>query len=347
MKRILFLYTELAGYFLACIKELAGKDVDISIVRWPVNSEAPFSFEFPDNVSVYERSDYTDVQMVDLVKDIQADIIYCSGWVDKAYVKACRQYKGAIPTVMSMDNQWHGNFRQWLGRASFPLLYKKAFSHAWVPGEPQKQYAIKLGFGAEKIKKGFYCADVAAFSAIGEKRLNEDSEMPKRFIYIGRYIPQKGIDILFDAFQELYQEGFQEWELHCLGTGELYDQRPVHKAIVHHGFVQPSEMMAHLTNTSVFVLPSHFEPWGVVVHEMAAAAFPMICSSAIGSVGRFVEGDKNGFIFGAGSKAELKNAMLKMMQSSNDELLKMARVSHEKGLSLTPKEWADIASSDW
>jgi hypothetical protein len=32
MKKILFLYTELAGYFEACIRELNTKDVEIHIV---------------------------------------------------------------------------------------------------------------------------------------------------------------------------------------------------------------------------------------------------------------------------------------------------------------------------
>ena len=42
---ILFLYTEIANYFLACVKEL-HKSADVAIVRWAVNEEAPFSFEF-------------------------------------------------------------------------------------------------------------------------------------------------------------------------------------------------------------------------------------------------------------------------------------------------------------
>jgi len=347
MQRILFLYTELAGYFLSCIQELSQRDVEVHIVRWPVNAEAPFNFSFPDNVTIYERSDFTDELLLAKIEGIQPDKIYCSGWVDKGYVAVCKRFFSKIPTILSMDNQWHGNLRQQVARLAAPLTLKRTYSHAWVPGEPQKQYAIKLGFKEDTIQTGFYSADVANFTRIGVKRVEATAKLPKRFVFIGRYIPQKGIDKLFHAFLELLDEGYLDWELWCMGAGELFEQRPIHEKIKHLGFVQPQEMRQYLTETGVFILPSDFEPWGVVVHEMAAAGFPMIVSSAVGSVTRFLEDEVNGFIFPKGNKDALKQAMKQMMELSDEVLLAMAQASKEKGQSWTPGMWAEIAIGAW
>ena len=49
--KIVFLYSEVAGYFLACAKELANS-AEVLIVRWPVNSEAPFQFEDIEGLTI-------------------------------------------------------------------------------------------------------------------------------------------------------------------------------------------------------------------------------------------------------------------------------------------------------
>lgn len=347
MKKILFLYTELAGYFVACVNELAKHDVEVYIVRWPVNKEAPFQFEFADGVTVYERDAYTNETLQQQVDTINPDIIYCSGWVDKGYVSICKSYRNSIPTLMSMDNQWHGTLKQRMACLAAPFTLHKAFNGAWVPGVPQKEYALKLGFKDERIKIGFYSADTTAFAPLAKSKVDKAGTLPKRFLYVGRYIPQKGIDKLFAAFLELQEEGFDDWELHCLGTGDLFDQRPIHPKIKHWGFVQPGDMKTYLEQTSVFVLPSDFEPWGVVTHEMATAGFPMIISSAVGSATRFVDDGINGFIFQQGDQQALKSAMKKMMEKNEEEIREMAIKSYTKGMSWTPEMWAEIAKGGW
>src|SRR5690606_23915945 len=118
------------------------------------------------------------------------------------------------------------------------------------------------------IQTGFYSADVPLFAPEAVLR-TESQAYPTRFIYVGRYIHAKGLDILFKAWTELYEEKPHGWELWCIGAGELFEQRTIHQSIKHLGFQQPEQLKETLRNAGVFVLPSRFEPWGVVVHEMA------------------------------------------------------------------------------
>ncbi len=340
--KILFLYTELAGYFVSCINTLSQKADEVHIVRWPVNKEAPFEFTFATNVFVRNRSDFTNGELLQEVKKINPDKIICSGWIDKGYLAVCRAFKGKIPTIMSMDNHWQGSARQQVMRLIAPFTLHRCFSQAWVPGDAQKSYALKLGFTEDKICTGFYSADTGHFSELFKNIHPQKKEnFPRRIIYAGRYIESKGIHTLWNAFIKAVEKTQYPWELWCLGTGELYDQRVIHPNIRHFGFVQPADLKRYLSETGVFILPSNFEPWGVVVHEMAASGMPLICSDKVGAVSLFLQPGVNGFLFEAGNEKGLEELLLKVMALNDDELYKMGELSHELAQKITPQSWVE------
>lgn len=346
-KRVLFLYTEIAGYFLSCVKTLIQSGgVEVHLVRWPLNKEAPFDFRFPDSLQVYDRKSFSEEQLLALAKKINPDFIYCSGWVDKGYLKVCKAYKSRIPVVVGIDNQWDGSLRQRLASWFRFRLIKPYFNRAWVPGEMQKKFALQLGFQAEDIYKGFYSADTDHFfrfyEMFGDKK---KAVFPRRFIYVGRYLPFKGVVEMWDAFAELQDENPSDWELWCLGTGDLWEKRREHEKIKHFGFVQPGEIEKFVADTGVFILPSTFEPWGVVVHEFAASGFPLICTDKVGAAGLFVHEGENGWIVPASDKQALKTAMRNMMQCSDERLNQMADASHRIAREVTPQKWVHTLQS--
>ena len=341
--KILFLYTELAGYFLSCIKALSKVDgVEISIIHWPVNQEAPFQFNFPANVKFYPRENYSKTALKELVRQIMPDIIYCSGWLDKEYLQVCKQYKALIPVIVGFDNQWTGSFKQKLAVLSSTYTVQKYFSHAWVPGERQYIFAKKMGFEGKKILKGFYSADFSLFhNWYLRNKVSKKATFPKRFIYVGRYVEHKGIKDLWQAFMELKNEFPNEWELWCIGTGPLHHVAPQDSYIKHFGFIQPFNMEKFIAETGVFILPSHFEPWGVVAHEFAAAGFPLVCSNKIGAAEQFLSDRINGYLFHSGNIKELKSVLKNIMNKTSEELLAMGEISLEKASTITPEKWTE------
>src|ERR1700727_1344575 len=89
--RLVFLYSELDDYFLACIRKLTTLyDIEVHIIHWPVNKEAPFAFNFPDGVTFYNRNQFNAGTLKEKLKSIEPDFIYCSGWMDKEYLSAVR-----------------------------------------------------------------------------------------------------------------------------------------------------------------------------------------------------------------------------------------------------------------
>jgi glycosyltransferase involved in cell wall biosynthesis len=339
-KKIVFLYTEIATYFLACVEALIKmRAVEVHIVRFDVNKEAPFVFNFPDTLFVYERTNYNDAQLLQLVNALSPDMIVCSGWIDKGYLNVCRHYRNKIATVLTLDNHWKGNLKQHLACILAPFYLHRRFTHCWVPGDLQYTYAKHLGFKDPFILTGFYSCDFNYFNGLYERNKQEKSQnFPKRFIFVGRYVEAKGIRNLWEAFIRLQTEAPNEWELWCLGTGAI---TPVlHPKIKHFGFVQPAQFPEYIRQCGVFVLPSSFEPWGVAVHEFAAAGFPIICSTAVGANTSFVEDKINGYIYPPQESGALEKALKRMMNQNADDLIAMGEKSVSKAKQITPELWA-------
>src|SRR5665213_612416 len=109
---IIFLYTEIAPYFLACCNKLAEDyDVNIHIIRYPTNNEAPFVFFSQQNIHLYNRKDYTRASLTDLIEKTNPSIIICSGWIDKDYLHICKEHVNKIPTVLTLDTHWRGDIK--------------------------------------------------------------------------------------------------------------------------------------------------------------------------------------------------------------------------------------------
>ncbi|HRO41083.1 MAG TPA: hypothetical protein PLZ25_14330, partial [Flavobacteriales bacterium] len=114
MKKVLFLYTEISPYLVAGLRHLVAHNaVEVHLVRWPVNKEAPFSFPDLPQVTVHERTSLDLEGLRALVKGLAPDVILASGWVDNAYLRVCQDArKRGIPTVMASDTAWRGGLRQ-------------------------------------------------------------------------------------------------------------------------------------------------------------------------------------------------------------------------------------------
>src|SRR5687767_14923510 len=131
-KKVLFLYTELANYSFACFHALVLKGIELHVIRYRVNKEAPFEFPEMNKVHLYDRNALDTSQMDRLIAEIHPDLIVCSGWVDKDYLKICKKYFGKIPTVLALDNQWKGSLRQYIASLVSRAYLLKIFSHCWV-----------------------------------------------------------------------------------------------------------------------------------------------------------------------------------------------------------------------
>ncbi len=342
-KVILFLYTEFSSYLEACFNCLLAKNkVEIHLVRYPVNTEAPFLFGNL-NIKNYFKNEFNNYQeIISFTNKLKPDLILVSGWIDKDYLKVALRFKNSSVTVMAMDTQWTGSLKQKLMTFTAKNYFLKRFKYVWVPGIRQKKYAQNIGFSDSHIFEGFYSCNVDLFKKYYDDTKHiKRKKFPKVFLFLGRYIKNKGIYELWDAFKKLSNNHNHQWELWCVGDGQEWGSRLKHPKIKHLGFLQPNELNDVISKSGVYILPSKFEPWGVSLHEFVSAGFPVIASRQVGSSDLFLKNNKNGLLIGTSSSSEIYNAMRKMIEMSREELLAMSEESLNLSKKITPALWAD------
>jgi len=337
--RIVFLYTELAGYIRECMEHLAATGAEVHVFAFPVNPEAPFDFDTAGALCRYlPRRDYDFAALRDEVRLIGPELVVCSGWIDPDYVALCRELRPDVRTVVALDNQYPNSLRGKIGLLRARAKFRPAFDFAWVPGRPQAAYAAAMGFEPNEVFTGFYSADTELFSKFFNAR--PEGHFVRRFLYFGRYVDFKGLRHLWEAFDRLEHPDRELW---CAGTGALYDERPALRGLRHFGFVQPADLDTFVSDGGIFVLPSLREPWGVAVHEFAAAGLPLICTSVTGAASAFLKDGENGILVPPADVDALYRAMKAMMVKPCSELESMGRLSAVAAAEISKEKWSETA----
>jgi glycosyltransferase involved in cell wall biosynthesis len=161
----------------------------------------------------------------------------------------------------------------------------------------------------------------------------------RTFCYIGRYVPEKGLDTLAEAYRIYSAQVESPWKLTCAGSGKCREEL-VAVGAEDRGFIQPEALPRFFAEASAFILPSRFEPWGVAVQEAAATGLPLILSDASGASVHLLRDRWNGRSFAAGDAAQLAECMLWTHLQSTEELTELGRNSFELSRQYTPDIWS-------
>lgn len=337
--RILFLYSEVMGYTVATIRALSASGAEVHVVRWDRKRLTPYALPEIPGTFFYERSSLDFWSLRALTERINPAITVVSGWMDNAYTLLARHLKslGRV-VVVGLDNRWDGTFKQHLASFFSPTrIIEHFYSHAWVAGVEQFEYARRLGFRKQQIVFDMYSADLSLFRSVVEAgRERRRVAYPRRFLFVGRLDPIKGLDTLVQAWRLIEDRRFG-WELQLVGHGGLRDALRSVPGIIVTDFLQPQELVSEMANAGCFVLPSRDEHWGVVVHECAATGLPLILSDAVGAGSSFLIPGMNGYRFPAGDAVALADAMTKIMSRSVEDLLEMGSGSEALASRITPE----------
>lgn len=334
-KRIVILFSRLSDYMINTLtKNVEATDNVIEVYKKePINSEAPFRFDLDNSNIIFKNENgFNTDELLGEVKAFKPDLIICSGWSNKKYLSIVKHLHKRVPCILTMDNQWQGSIKQYLGLIYSRIYLRPLFHKIWIPGHAQVGFAKKLGFSKKDIIKGWYVANDKFYNALDHKCFN------KRFVFVGRYVAIKGIIDLIESFVELKNVTSSDWQLHCYGTGELAGKLPLHNDIIHHGFLQPQDLAEDAKRGGVFVSPSHFEPWGLVIQEFALAGYPLLVSNKVGAAQQFVKQD-NGLIFKSKSKASLTSAMKTFVSKSDNALIAMSKKSQHYAKEINSSQW--------
>ncbi len=189
-----------------------------------------------------------------------------------------------------------------------------------------------------RIRTGYYGFDHDAFAAVAPQR-EAAADWPRQFLFVGRYVPEKDLQTLTTAYQRYRAGVAKPWGLTCCGSGPdagLLQRVP---GITDMGFTTPKELPRVFRDHGCFVLPSRFEPWGVVIAEAAASGLPVICSEACGAGQDLVTNQGSGVVVPNRDPASLARAM-RWVHDHAPELPAMGKRGQELASAYSAAEWA-------
>lgn len=135
---------------------------------------------------------------------------------------------------------------------------------------------------------------------------------PFTFLFVGRIVPVKNIELMIQAFISQFADAL-DIRLRIVGRGEsldsLKEKYGEHTNIEFAGPKYGQSLVNEYREASAFILPSAYEPWGLVVNEAMSAGLPVIVSNQVGAAWDLVQGRDTGFIFRYDNARELADKM--------------------------------------
>jgi glycosyltransferase involved in cell wall biosynthesis len=341
---VAILWTRLSGYLNACLKELASRDgVELFVSHQEPEGLAPFS---DDQFSWIQNSFkwHSDADLIPLRAQLSAfnpEILVFSGWHVPAYRRLAKELANRCWRVMVMDNCWMATLKQRVGTLIAPWYILPIADVVWVPGERQAVFARKFGFEERNILWGMLSCDQPAFEALHLARLNDGRPVPRTFLFVGRFVAEKGVDLLVKGYESYRASSVDPWPLVCCGAGplaHLLDGRP---GIRVEGFVQPDRLREKLASAGCLVLTSSDDHWAVVVHEAASAGLAILATEQVGAAVHLVQDHYNGYMIGSKDVRGLAARMSLVSSLSDARLDAMSRASNLLSKQYSPARWAD------
>ncbi len=306
----------------------------VYVVSWDKKKNTVYMPSFTDGVTHFNRSELCFHKLAGLIQSISPDIIYVSGRMDKLYLKIAKKYRALIPIVAGMDTQWQNNLKTYIKLLLSYFWYKPYFSHIWVPGEQQYALAQALGYSSNSIINNLYSCDFELFNSVPPLNPNEFN---KTILFIGRLERSKGFDVLIKCWRGFNKEELSGWRLKVIGSGSLYEKFQNTENVDFLGFLDQNKIRDELVSSSIFILPSVYEPWGVVVHELACAGRLLICSGNVGAVNAFLINGFNGFKIDEVNSQSLADTLKQVFSMNFDDIVLMGCNSRTLAKRITPK----------
>jgi len=266
-----------------------------------------------------------NLQSIEILNSIKnLDIIHTHDWLSmwSGYVATQHLKKPWIVNIHSLE----------LGRNPFPnnwiveieKLGMNANKVIAVSNDIKNQL-INIGYPQEKIEVIYNGIDSEKYdpSKIDRQKAREKFGFcdEKIILFIGRPVREKGINVLIDAFKEAKKE-IKNLKLVLLSRGYIENLiKGVDGVLQINRFVTEQERLEIIALSDVFVVPSLYEPFGIVTLEGMAMKKPVI-GSRTGGIKEVIEDGKSGLLFEPGNVKELAEK-IKFVLKNEDEAEKL------------------------
>ncbi|BDY13538.1 glycosyltransferase family 4 protein [Hydrogenimonas cancrithermarum] len=231
--------------------------------------------------------------------------------------------------AIDSDTQYKeiGGIKRFVKKLYLQTIFKRSFVLGFAGGSyGHKELFRRYGMAEERIFLMPMMVNNETFFANRPK-----PESPFTFLYVGRIIPHKNVEMLIQSFQKAFGDETTVF-LRIVGRGsslESLKSRYADAPNIHFEGAKFGRNLVEAYHTShLLVIPSLYEPWGLVVNEALSAGLPVLASNRVGAIYDLILGKETGFVFDPTNIDELSSLMKKIYE---DPLLykKMSRNAEE------------------
>lgn len=276
--------------------------------------------------------------MVDFIKKCDSDIIISSrdifdNWLGKYARKD-------VVKIGWEHNHFHGNMKY----ANKIVKYAKRLDYFVLVSKELRDY---YGDRLSKTKcKCVYVPNIIDKLPKYLSRLNK-----KRLVCVGRLSPEKGSMDLLKIYNRIH-EIHPDWNLEVIGDGpernkmeEYIKDNKLDKFVTLHGFRNKDYIDDILHNSSIYLMTSFTESFGIVLIEAMSHGVPCIAFDSAEGARELIDHGENGFLVKDRDFSKYVNRVSKLI---NDKELreKIGKNAYEESKSYTGEEviklWIDL-----
>lgn len=114
-----------------------------------------------------------------------------------------------------------------------------------------------------------------------------DPQKPLKFLFVGKLVPRKRVDLLLNALTLLDN---QFWQLRIVGSGPIIERLSLQienlkitDRVQFVGIKSNEKVRQEMSKADVLILPSHWDGWGAVVNEALMSGTRVVCSDFCGA----------------------------------------------------------------
>ena len=292
-----------------------------------------------------------------LIRDGRFDaVLICGYYFASAWIALAAAKRVHVPFLFVTDS--HG-LRSWNAQSPWKLRLKSALlrwifslaNGAVVSSSGGIEYLQSLGFPRDRIFLVPTAVDNDWWSrhaATADRKATRASwnippESPVA-LFCAKLQPWKGAMDLIEAFAEAKVPGSF---LAIAGDGpqrNALERRATQLGIAERvrflGFLNQSQLPSAYCAADLFVLPSLFEPFGLVVNEAMLCGCPVVVSDRVGAKYDLVRPEENGYVFPAGDVKALATVLQNILPDS-DKRARLGAAARRRMETWSPREYSD------
>lgn len=195
------------------------------------------------------------------------------------------------------------------------FYYLKSFflskmDHVIVPGSLHKKFIKSFNF-----KKDIFVTKSVGIIKPLKKKKYQSKKNKIKIVYIGRISEEKNLSLLFKLI-----ESSKSLTLSIYGKDEINLKSDLNvdlkNKVKFKGSILNKKIKTKIKEYDLLILPSKFEPWGLVIEEAIYNGIPVICSDKVGSHKDLIKSLKLGYVFENNSLKSLKYCIKKIRNST-------------------------------